>query len=225
MAKRVGIFGWGVVAPKSPDIETFRNNLEHSNTWLEPFEGFGPNNFLAGNPEFCFDRYAEWINARFPPRHFRNLKEKMDSLALYALGAFIQALGQNRGLEAELKELAGKAHVYVGTGLGSLETTYRASVALYEAQKQWNRFWAQPERNAELRRYLASGPEERLSSEEIPAPPEKSGGSGTRQRRAGVVRVLDGTFRCIENIPGAIGGDRGACNRGRYRDRQAERDS
>lgn len=173
MAKRVGIFGWGVVAPKSPDIETFRNNLQHSNTWLEPFEGFGPNNFLAGNPEFCFDRYAEWINARFPPRHFRNLKEKMDSLALYALGAFIQALGQNRGLEAELKELAAKAQVYVGTGLGSLETTYRASVALYEAQKQWNRFWAQPERNAELRRYLASG-SERLSSEEIPAPPEKA---------------------------------------------------
>jgi 3-oxoacyl-[acyl-carrier-protein] synthase II len=145
---RVGVFGWGVVAPKSPNIEAFRRNLASAESWLAPFDGFGPNNFLAGTPQFEFNDYREWINARFAPRHFQNLKEKMDTPALYAIGAFIQALGQNPSLEGLLKELGSSAHVYIGTGLGAVETSYQASVALHEAQRQWNGFWAAPEHNS-----------------------------------------------------------------------------
>ncbi len=46
----------------------------------------------------------------------------MDLPTQYAIGAFIQALGQNPGLEAELRRLGTEAHVYVGTGLGALAT-------------------------------------------------------------------------------------------------------
>ena len=46
--KRIGVFGWGIVAPKSPNIEAFERNLEEAGTWLEPFRGFGPSNFLVG---------------------------------------------------------------------------------------------------------------------------------------------------------------------------------
>ncbi len=67
MKNRIGIFGWGVVAPKSPDIETFENNLKRATTWLEPFGGFGPSNFLVGRPEFDFEAYRPWIEARFEP--------------------------------------------------------------------------------------------------------------------------------------------------------------
>ena len=78
MSVRVGVFGWGIVAPKSPNIESFRNNLAAGGNWLSPFNGFGPDNFLVGTPEFDFEEYKAWIDKRFAPRHFQKLKEKMD---------------------------------------------------------------------------------------------------------------------------------------------------
>ena len=152
MRTRIGVFGWGVVAPKSPNIEAFRRNLESSKSWLEPFNGFGPDNFLVGVPEFRFEDYQQWIDSRFAPRHYRNLKEKMDSPTLYALGAFIQALGQNAGLEQELRALGPRAHVYLGTGLGSLGTIHDASIKLHESQRRWNEFWEG--RANDLQQYL-----------------------------------------------------------------------
>jgi hypothetical protein len=154
---RVGVFGWGVVAPKSPNIRAFEENLLCSESWLSPFNGFGPDNFLVGEPEFHFKDYQPWISQRFAPRHYQNLKEKIDLPALFAVGAFIQALEQNPGLEQELKSLGEQCHVYVGTGLGSLGTMYDTSVALYEAQARWDRFWARPENNRALREYRAPG--------------------------------------------------------------------
>jgi 3-oxoacyl-[acyl-carrier-protein] synthase II len=74
----------------------------------------------------------------------------MATPSLYAIGAFIQSLSQNPGIENELRELGNQAHVYVGTGLGSVETTYKASIALYKSQIRWDAFWAAPERNSEL---------------------------------------------------------------------------
>jgi 3-oxoacyl-[acyl-carrier-protein] synthase II len=152
MATRVGVFGWGVVAPKSPNIEAFRRNLASGESWLSPFNGFGPDNFLVGEPDFRFEDYQPWIDSHFAPRHFRNLKEKMDYPTLYALGAFLQALEQNGGIEEELRSLGTRAHVYVGTGLGSLSTIADASLKLAESQKCWNAFWAG--RPAELQQYL-----------------------------------------------------------------------
>ena len=148
---RIGVYGWGIVAPKSPNIEAFRGNLASAETWLTPFNGFGPDNFLVGTPDFQFSDYEEWIKSRFAPRHYQKLKEKMGEPALYAIGAFIQALGQNAGIENELRTLGSEAHVYIGTGLGALDKTYKASVALYKSQLAWDAFWAAPERNRRLR--------------------------------------------------------------------------
>jgi 3-oxoacyl-[acyl-carrier-protein] synthase II len=153
VSKRIGVFGWGIVAPKSPNVEAFKRNLGGSESWLSPFHGFGPDNFLVGVPEFRFDDYKEWIDHRFAPRHFQKLKEKMDLPAQFAAGAFIQALGQNPGIEHELEGLGTQAHVYVGTGLGSLGAIYDASVALNKAQECWNEFWAG--RGRDLEQYLA----------------------------------------------------------------------
>src|SRR5688572_11536273 len=99
MTSRVGVFGWGIVAPRSPNVERFRQNLECAEHWLTPFDGFGPANFMVGSPEFDFGAYREWIGARFPPRRFAQLEEKMDLPSLYAVGAFIQSLAQNPGVE------------------------------------------------------------------------------------------------------------------------------
>jgi 3-oxoacyl-[acyl-carrier-protein] synthase II len=111
---RVGIFGWGVVAPRTPNIEAFAHNLESNDSWLEPFNGFGPDNFLVGRPEFDIEDYKEWVLERFSPNRFRQLKDKMDPSVLYAVASYIQSTQQNPGIEQELTNLGSKAHVYVG---------------------------------------------------------------------------------------------------------------
>jgi 3-oxoacyl-[acyl-carrier-protein] synthase II len=152
---RVGIFGWGVVAPRSPNVDRFAENLGSTESWLEPFNGYGPDNFLVGLPEFRFADYREWIASRFPPARFHQLEEKMDLPVQFAIGAFIQALGQNPGLEGELRSLGTTAHVYMGTGIGCIETISRNTRALDRAQRRWDRFWA--ERNPAFLDHLAGG--------------------------------------------------------------------
>ncbi|SEL78980.1 Beta-ketoacyl synthase, C-terminal domain [Stigmatella aurantiaca] len=152
--RRVGIFGWGVVAPRSRDIDAFERNLSSAESWLSAFNGFGPDNFLVGMPEFDFAEYKPWIDARFPPNRFTQLEKKAGQPTRYAIGAFIQALKQNPGLEQELQSLGIRTHVYVGTGLGDLPTIHDITLTLHRAQRRWDRFWAEPARNAALRQWL-----------------------------------------------------------------------
>jgi 3-oxoacyl-[acyl-carrier-protein] synthase II len=107
----------------------------------------------------------------------------MDPTVQFAIGAFIQALGQNPGLEQELQALGPEAHVYVGTGLGCLPTLHRETLALLRAQRRWDRFWAQAARNSDLAEYLALPEEARRRRETelgAPLPPERAE-SGDRE--------------------------------------------
>lgn len=169
--KRIGVYGWGIVAPKSPNIEVFADNLASSGSWLDAFDGFGPNTFLVGTPDFDFRDYREWIDARFPPSRYPQLTSKMDPFALYAIGAFIQSLGQNPGIEEVLRELGPKAHVYVGTGLGAFGAISEATLALDRAQRRWDRFWSDPRRCEPLRRFLGDGG----APDAEPVPPDPGG--------------------------------------------------
>ncbi|HYO79117.1 MAG TPA: beta-ketoacyl synthase N-terminal-like domain-containing protein [Thermoanaerobaculia bacterium] len=154
--KRVGIFGWGVVAPKSPNINVFEQNLERADdSWLSRFAGYGQSNFLVGYPEFDFEAYRPWFDARFPPAKFSQLKDKMGPMVQFAIGAFIQSLEQNPGLEQCLQELGTKTHVYVGTGLGDITVTQENALVYDRALRRWNEFWANTERCEPLRRHRA----------------------------------------------------------------------
>src|SRR5512142_2626246 len=152
--KRIGVFGWGVVAPKSPDIDSFERNLARGGTWLAPFRGYGQSNFLVGYPEFDFDRYKPWFDERFPPAKFAQLREKMGPMVQFAMGSFIQSLSQNPGIESYLQSLGTKCHVYVGTGLGELTITFEEAKRFERAFHKWNEFWAAPERCSALREHL-----------------------------------------------------------------------
>lgn len=169
--RNVGIYGWGLVAPRSPDIDTFAHNLRSAGSWLSPFEGFGPSNFLVGNPAFDFDVYRPWVDARFPANRFGQLTSKMDPTTLYAIGAFIQSLGQNEGLEALLRSLGSEAHVYVGTGLGAIPTLHQASLDYDRAQREWDRHWSDPVRNPALAAFLADEDAGRRASPDVPVHP------------------------------------------------------
>ncbi|HEU4521657.1 MAG TPA: beta-ketoacyl synthase N-terminal-like domain-containing protein [Thermoanaerobaculia bacterium] len=151
--KRIGVFGWGLVAPKSPDIDTFERNLERADTWLEPFRGYGPSNFLVGYPDFDFDAYRPWFDERFPPAKFAQLGDKMGPMVQYAIGAFIQSLNQNPGIEQFIQSLGTKCHVYVGTGLGEITVQHDQSIAFDRSLRRWNEFWAAPERCSALREH------------------------------------------------------------------------
>jgi 3-oxoacyl-(acyl-carrier-protein) synthase len=156
---RVAVFGWGLVAPGAENVDEFARTLADPSSRLSTFQGFGRAPFLVGEPKFDFAAYEPWLAQRFPPARSKQLIEKMDPTTLYAVGSFIQALGQNPSLEAELSALGSQAHVYVGNALGAQPTMYQASTELYRAQRRWNRFWTNPERNAAFARYLAEGGE------------------------------------------------------------------
>lgn len=157
--RRVGIFGWGVVAPKSKDITAFAANLEHADTWLSPFTGYGQSNFLVGYPEFDFDTYRPWFDERFPPAKFAQLKDKMGPNVQFAIGAFIQSLTQNPGLEQFLQSLGTACHIYVGTGIGDITVTQREALAYERTLRRWNEFWAMAERCAPLRAHREGSPD------------------------------------------------------------------
>ena len=175
MSKRIGVFGWGVVAPKSPDIGAFERNLKRATSWLEPFDGFGPSNFLVGRPDFDFEVCRPWISDRFEPRRFSQLQSKMGNTVKYAIGAFIQSLGQNPGIEDLLRELGSQVHIYVGTALGDFPLQYELVQRYHHAQQKWDRFWCQDEHNAALRDYRSSSDEEKAAIREsagAPADPD-----------------------------------------------------
>lgn len=151
---RAAVYGWGLVAPGAANIDEFQQRLDEGGSWLEPFNGFGPDSFLVGRPKFRFADYEGWLAERFPPSRAKQLRDKMDPTTLFAVGSFIQALGQNAGIERALQELGPAAHVYVGNALGAYPTIYDTSVELYRSQRRWNRFWSSLERNPALRAHL-----------------------------------------------------------------------
>jgi 3-oxoacyl-[acyl-carrier-protein] synthase II len=172
--KRIGIFGWGIVAPRSPNIKIFEKNLEKATNWMQPFNGFGPSNFLVGEPEFDFSAYRPWIESRFTPRKYSQLDEKMGNMVKYALGAFIQALEQNPGIEELLQSLKTQAHIYVATGLGDFPLHYEKAMQYNKAQQRWNRFWCRDEYHRELAAYrVTTSPAAKTDlREKIGAPPD-----------------------------------------------------
>lgn len=181
---RIGIFGWGVVAPRSANVEEFRANLRSTESWMTPFEGFGPSNFLVGQPKFDFADYRPWIESRFKPARYSQLVKHSGEMVRYAVGAFIQSLGQNPGIEKELQELGQETHVYIGTGVGDLPTIYDVSLAYYKAQRRWNRFWGGPAKCRLRDEYERSSPaarEELRARHGIPADPESITGEIERE--------------------------------------------
>lgn len=169
--KRIGIFGWGVNAPQSADVNAFEQNLQRSDTWMTPFKAYGPNNFLVGQPTYSEDDIKQWIEARFKPARYTQFAKHSGETSRYAASAFIQALQQNPGIEQCLQELGTEAHIYLGTGLGDLPTTYDVSVDYYKAQRRWNRFWGNAKHCAVRAEYEALDSEARAAYSEANAVP------------------------------------------------------
>ena len=133
---KFAVLGWGLVGPGAANIQEFEQLLASGESSLEPFNGFGNDNFLVGKPRFNFEDYRAWLAERFPPARIKQLTDKMDATTLYAVGSFIQAVKDKPALEKALTECGQKAHVYVANALGALPTMYEGSVGLYKAQRR-----------------------------------------------------------------------------------------
>jgi 3-oxoacyl-(acyl-carrier-protein) synthase len=157
--RRIGIYGWGVVAPGAKDIDALeallRSGLSAVKTTARP--GLDQGLFACGDPDFSFDAYVPWLAERHGEPYVARLRSKMGDNVQFAVGATIQALSTQPGLEAVVREADEACHVYIGSGVGDLCESYKASASLARAERVWNHHWAAPAHNATLRRYQAEG--------------------------------------------------------------------
>lgn len=181
--RAIAIYGWGLVAPGARNIAAFRAALARGESTLRLASSseLGRGLFAVGDPDFDFEDYRSWVTERFGEARFNQLKSKMGDNALFAIGAFIQALGNDVRLEAALKDLDYGCHVYVGSGVGDLPESYAARAALDRATRLWNRFWADRTRCAALRAYLDEG---RAPAGEPPPPDPSTFEPDTEERFA-----------------------------------------
>jgi 3-oxoacyl-(acyl-carrier-protein) synthase len=158
-AGRIGIYGWGVVAPGAKNVAALQELLREGRSALTPSarNELGPGLFPVGEPDFSFDDYAGWIAARRGEAYVARMRSKMGENVQFAVAATIQALQCDPRLEALVAELDEGCPVLIGSGLGDLPESYRAKDALEKATRAWNHFWAQHSRCAARRVYEAEG--------------------------------------------------------------------
>lgn len=166
---RVGIYGWGVVAPGARDVAALEALLERQGRGLHvPGDAaFGGDLFAVGDPDFDQAKVVSFIAARKGDAYAARLTSKMGDNVLFALGAVVQAVATHPALERIASELDEACHVYVGSGVGDLPQSYAAERALDRATRAWNRYWAAPERCAARRLYEGG-----TVADALPLPPE-----------------------------------------------------
>lgn len=156
---RIGIYGWGIVAPRAANVRAFEALLDENVSALAPSHELelGLGLFAVGEPAFSFADYARWIGERHGDAYAARLQKKMGDNVQFAVGATIQAIETQPGLEAAIKELDDACHIYVGSGVGDLPQSYLAERSLEKGTRAWNHFWAQPERCSARRHYEVEG--------------------------------------------------------------------
>jgi 3-oxoacyl-[acyl-carrier-protein] synthase II len=156
-ARRIGVYGWGVVAPGARDVPSLVALLCEGHSALGPRPGpdVGHALFAVGDPDFTFEDYAGWIAERHGDAYVGRLRSKMGENVQFAVGAAIQALRCDGRLEALARELDERCHVLIGSGVGDLPESYRAASSLERATRSWNRFWGHAAHCTARRRFEA----------------------------------------------------------------------
>jgi len=99
---RIGVFGWASCA-KSP-TSTFRRNLASSDSWLAPSTVWAD---IFSSALLNFSSPTTGLGSkRGSSSRFSAVGKRDGSAALYAIGAFLQALEQNPGVERSSRILA-----------------------------------------------------------------------------------------------------------------------
>ncbi|WP_028392349.1 beta-ketoacyl-ACP synthase II [Bacillus cihuensis] len=124
MSRRVVVTGCGVVSPLGNDVDTFWNHIKEGKSGIKKItsdEFDGINTQIGG--------YIEDFN----PESYLDNKEigRYDKFIQYAYAAAMQALDQS-GLVLETDETNDRYGVYVGSGIGGIDTTLENHKALLD---------------------------------------------------------------------------------------------
>ncbi|WP_029233352.1 beta-ketoacyl-ACP synthase II [Butyrivibrio sp. VCB2006] len=121
---RVVVTGLGVISPVGNDIETFWNSIRNGKCGIGKIERFD-----ASRLKVSLDAEVKDFE---PKKYYSNAAEirKSDLFMQYAMGAATQAVEQSGILESDLdRERFG---VYVGSGIGGINSTIRETNKLTE---------------------------------------------------------------------------------------------
>lgn len=121
---RVVVTGVGVISPVGNDIETFWGNLKNGVCGVDKIGRFD-----ASELKVSLDAEVKGFE---PKKYYDTVQEirKSDLYMQYAMGAAKQAVEQSGILESDLdKERLG---VYIGSGIGGINTTIRETQKLME---------------------------------------------------------------------------------------------
>ena len=121
---RVVVTGMGVISPVGNDIDTFWNNLKNGVCGINKISRFD-----ASGLKVSLDAEVKEFE---PKSYYDTMAEirKSDLFMQYAMGAAKQAVDQSGILESDLdKERFG---VYIGSGIGGINTTIRENNKLNE---------------------------------------------------------------------------------------------
>ena len=166
--RKISLYGCGVVAPGASNLNQFLEVVKAGRPVLEPSKELY-NAFLVGNPKFDFSVYHDWISDRHAPSRFSQLNEKGGSNVQFAVGTTIDALESNPGLERALKRIDPRVFVCYGSGFGDLNSYFNANNEFTRAAQIWERFWADPARNALCEAHMSGSNQDN----EAPADPRR----------------------------------------------------
>jgi 3-oxoacyl-[acyl-carrier-protein] synthase II len=188
--RRIGIYGWGVVAPGAADVAALEALLRSGRSALASSERaeLGSGLFAIGDPVFSLSAYDAWIAARHGDAYLARMRSKMGENVQFAVGAAIQALQCDERIEPLLRELDDECQVFIGSGVSDLPESYRASASLQRATRVWNQFWAQPAHCAARRRFET----ERTVPPGDPVPPDPAAQPVDSEERADARLIWDG---------------------------------
>lgn len=122
--RKVAVTGIGVISPVGNNIETFWNNIKEGVCGIDFIKRFD-----ASNLKVSLDAEVKDFN---PKSYYDTAQEirKSDLYMQYALAASVQAVEDSKILETEIEPE--RLGVYIGSGIGGIDTTIRQTRVLDE---------------------------------------------------------------------------------------------
>lgn len=152
----VVVLGWGAVAPGASNVAALKKLVSEGKSALATADlgALGQDVFVVGDPVFDEQRLKTWLAGRSNDARAAQWLARSGDCVKYTVAACAEALATHARLEETLVAMDSRVRVILGTGLTDLRAAFGAREALSRAGREWNQFWAHPERNAELAQYL-----------------------------------------------------------------------
>ena len=153
--RKVFLYGCGVVAPESPNLKAFLKLMRNPHCCLKPYEPL-QNAFLVGHPELSLEPYKEWIVTHLGQSRYHQLTEKARTCVQVGLVSTLDALRvhESSNLWNALKTLDPRVLISIGNAFGDVGVAFESTRRFEKSKAIWNRFWANPIRNAPLKMHL-----------------------------------------------------------------------